>query len=878
MHAAPGAADPEQVQTAAGPPAFLRLVPDFDPERFAGPEALFHPGYFWLWNDVLDEERLHSQLRDMAAHGARSVVMLPMPHAFRPDSTNNFLEPDYLTPEFFQFVRTAVEEAARLGMNWWLYDEGGWPSGQAAGRVLEGHPELTARRLVREPVAGAPGRPYSVPEDALALVVEEPVLQVFRPGSAWTPGPENARAFLYRVTAAASPDLLNPAVARRFIALTHEGYRRAVGRHFGGAIRLVFTDEPSAGSLRPPDSIPWTPGMEKLYAKRFGREIFADLPLLFTPPGPDVSPRHARARIDFFELWSRRFTEAYFLPLRRWCRRHGLASGGHLNGEDETLGAVRHGFGHALRQLRAMDLPGVDVIWRQLFPGQPAPHHFPKLASSAAHQNGTRHAFTESFAVYGNGLTPAQMKWLVDYQFVRGIDLLVGACYPLGTREHHMTGERPHFGRCNPLWDSMTAFHAYTARLGYCLSVGEPDITAALYYPARDLWARGEAAADRAAAHDALAAELLARQCDFDLIDDDALAAARFDGGSLAVGPMRYRTVVCGPSRWMHPAARERLRAFAAAGGAVLCLEHAPASTGVPPAEAGAFRVFPDLSGLGRELAPTVVLSPATRTLRVAARRVRGGRLVFLFHEGGGPSYSGRFRSEFPHACRLDPATGAVAAVPGPGPDIPVELAPWESAVFLLTESAVEAAPPLIASGDTLGLDAALRAVPVRRFTAGAHDFEIETLPPRPPAPFPTARVWREWLGEDFSGEVEYRAEFDLPAAWAGSALQLETGKIEYAATVFLDGAPAGSIAWPPWRLLLPPAAPGRHELVIRVANTLANELTSARVRREWERKSGPGWPSPYHVRTLAFEQESRGGGVPGPVRLRRMQPPGTRT
>ena len=105
-----------------------------------------------------------------------------------------------------------------------------------------------------------------------------------------------------------------------------------------------------------------------------------------------------------------------------------------------------------MRQLRAMDVPGVDMIWRQVFPGQPN-HHFPKFASSAAHQNGTALAFTESFCVYGNGLTPAQMKWIVDFQYVRGITLLVSGCYPLSTHDHHMTGERPHFGPVDPLWD-----------------------------------------------------------------------------------------------------------------------------------------------------------------------------------------------------------------------------------------------------------------------------------------------------------------------------------------------------------------------------------------------------------------------------------------
>jgi len=89
---------------------------------------------------------------------------------------------------------------------------------------------------------------------------------------------------------------------------------------------------------------------------------------------------------------------------------------------------------------------------------------------------------------------------------------------------------------------------------------------------------------------------------------------------------------------------------------------------------------------------------------------------------------------------------------------------------------------------------------------------------------------------------------------------------------VYLDGKPMGQILWHPWRLDLPPIAPGKHELVVRVANTLANELTSERVVRDWAGKSGPGWPSPYHERALVFERESRGGGMRGPIRITAMK------
>ncbi|MCK5801980.1 MAG: hypothetical protein KAI66_04070, partial [Lentisphaeria bacterium] len=636
---------------------------------------------------------------------------------------------------------------------------------------------------------------------------------------------------------------------------------------------LAFTDEPAVTSVRPPDWITWTPGMERLYAEQFGHDIHEDLPLLFAPPHADMPPCGAQTRIDFFDLWTTRFAEAYFMPLRQWCRENGLASAGHLGGEDETLGAIRHGFGHAMRQLRALDLPGVDVIWRQLVPGRPNQHHFPKFASSSAHQNGTRHTFTESFAVYGNGLTPAQMKWLVDYQFVRGIDLLVGACYPFGTREHHMTGERPHFGRCNPLWDHMNGFHAYAARLGYCLSVGTPDISVALYYPVRDLWAWGEEAEDAVASHDGLAAELFAHQCDFDLVDDDALVSASIEDGRLAVGPMRYATIVCGETCWMQAEARSRLQSFADAGGVVLCLRHAPGIAGESDADANSFQVSRTIPELVGQIEPTVFLTPPACDVRVSARRVADGRMLMLFNEGNA-AYAGRIRVGSLHVYRLHPSTGGIEKVPDTTQDLPVELGAWESALFLLSDAPLEAASPCPMTEDTLELDATMLAVPHRRFIAGEHDFEILDLA-EPATSFDRGAIWCDWLGEDFSGEVEYKVDFDVPDAWAESPLQLETGEIEHAATVFLDGASIGQMAWAPWRLLLPPCSAGHHELVIRVANTLANELTSDRVVKEWATKSGPGWPGVYHKRALEQEEETKGGGLRGPILLRRMRKAG---
>lgn len=860
------------VATGAAPSVLsVGLVESFDEAEFREPASVLWPGSFWCWNGPLDPEVLRGQLRDMAAHDLRSVCMLPLPHAFRPENTNNQMAPDYLTPEYMGRVRIAVDESARLGMFWWLYDEGGWPSGSAVGRVTEGHREFGQHRLVRERVKQT--EPYRVPDDAVVLVVEKPSRAVIHPGETWTPQPES-EAYLYRDSAGGYADMLNPEATRRFIELTHEAYQRVVGNAFGKTIQFTFTDEPNAPNLDPPRSIPWTPGFDKLYAERFGWNLFDVLPLLYTLPSRDMPPETARARIELYDLWTGRFRDAYFSTLRDWCRGAGLASGGHLNGEDETVNAVRYGFGQALRQLRGMDVPGVDSIWRQIFPGKPNQHFFPKYASSASHQNGTRFSFTESFCVYGNGLTPEQMKWITDYQYVRGINLLVAGCFPLSTRDHLMTGERPHYGPSDPLWDHLPGYFGYVARTGYALSVGTPKIATALYYPVRDLWAWGENATEAVQTHDALAQELLSRQCDFDLIDDDLLAepGTHIEKGVMCAGAMRYSTIICGDVRWMEPRALERLEQLAAAGGTVISIGHVPGTDGSTGPENKAFHVIAEPREIGPVVTPLVKLEPPSRDIRVAGRAVPRGEVLFLFNEGQSP-YAGSFDYSLGHVYRLDAHEGVVYDAARIGNRVPVALGNGESVVLLLSDAVRPAKPCYAATEDVIDVTDRLQARPRRQFVVGEHDYEV-VEPKKDAVPFAAGARWRSWLGEDFSGEVEYRGELEIPASWGESAITVETGPIEYAVTVLLDGKVVDRLLWPPWRAQLPACAPGRHEIVIRVANTLANELTSERVAHEWDAKSGPGWPSPYHKRAIEFEKESRGGGIAGPVILRRNSRP----
>ena len=327
------------------------LPRDFAWKSLAEPETLFWPTYFWWWNGRLDPDVLRRQIADMKAHDVRSVVLWALSRDFRPGDYD--MDPDYLTPEFFERVKLVVDEAARLGMHCWLVDEGAWP----AGYILRKRPECGTRMLVCD----ANGK--------------------------WTPKCDPS--------AYVPADFLDPRTTDALIATTHQPYVNAVGPQFGRTVKFMFTDEPAYQYPQLGHSIPWTVDAEKIFEHWFGYDVLKKLDAFRVTNVQNLTREQKQVRVDLFDFWSRRFCDAFFLPKRDWCREHGIAQCGHLGGEDETIGAVRYGFGHVMRPLRAMDMPGVDAIWRQVFPGQQN-HHFPKFASSAAHQNGTALAFSET--------------------------------------------------------------------------------------------------------------------------------------------------------------------------------------------------------------------------------------------------------------------------------------------------------------------------------------------------------------------------------------------------------------------------------------------------------------------------------------------------
>jgi hypothetical protein len=841
---------------------------DFDPALFRRPPVDFYPSVFWNWNDQMSPQRIREQLKDLSDHQLPALCILPMPRDFRPDTTGNRLDVDYLSPEYFSRFKLAMDEARGLGMKAWLYDEGGWPSGSATGRVVKSDPNLGAQTLVVERRPLAPGEKVSTPPDAVAAFVENgKTLSIVR-----------IRRSNFQ------SDHLNPAATQRFIDLTHEGYRRSMPEYFGSMFKWAFTDEPAATYFVPGEQMPWTAELPRIFRGQKGYDLIKALPLLLSNPVPQT-PEAKRARIDFYDVWSRLFQEAYLLPIRDWCRRYGLISGGHFGGEDETMGSARYGYGHILRAMRGLDMPGVDTIWRQLYPGQ-RNHHFPRYAGSVARQDGRRLALTESFCVYGNGLTLAEMKWLIDYQYVRGCNITMMGNYPAGTSGNLISGERPHYGPMNPLWDYQPLFQNYAARLGYMLSLGEGATQVGLYFPVRDFWAAAPAKlSPEAQANDDVSLELEKHQVDFDFVDDDLLKPEAVSGGALHAGRMSYPTVVVSLTHAMPASSAQTLARFVRAGGRLVAVsalpETGPAEPrtflqefGITPLRAGEERrvgkgsiILAALDQLPRWVHPTLALEPASDSLRVTARRLPSGMIYLITNESeswidAAPRIPAR---ETVRLC--DPETGDITAAPRK-----LRIAPWGSACLLVGHQASGLPRPEPDPSQSLKIDGDWQVRRISQIVIEGDDYARRTFAADPWRPAALGD-WNQQVGADFSGTAEYRVNFSY-AGTPGQDHFLDLGAAAAAAEVWLNGERLGARAWQPYRFRTGKALrSGPNELRVQVTNTLANYLVSPAVRADWASKKGPGWPGVYDARAHEFERQSTRSGLYGPVRLLTVAP-----
>lgn len=577
--------------------AIAATAPDPWPARFTHPPAdarilkIIHP-----WPDApTARDQLIDHLQTQGFGGVVCNV-----------SFDRYLQSD---PHWDTFVH-AVKAAKQAGFALWLYDERGYPSGNAGGLTLRDHPEWEARGLLATDLTVTdrataqlelpPGQlhlarafPLTGKHLDLAHAVDlQPHIQNRR--LVW-PAPEGRWKILvitedrlFDGTHADGnlhekipyPNLLLAEPTRRFVELTYGGYARHLGQNLGTFFEATFTDEPSLMSLflkpMPWRPIPWSKSFPAEFRTRRGYDLIPEsLPALFA----DVGPTTARLRHDFWLTIGELVARNYFGQIQDRCRTLGVPSGGHLLAEEGLVGHVPL-YGDLFRCIRHLDAPSIDCLTS--VPAE-VPWFIARLLASAAELEGRTLVMSETsdhsqvYRPAGDNrplrvVSEAEIRGTAHRLAVAGINVFTS---------YYSFRDLPN--------EALRRLNTEIGRVCTAIRGGHQVADIAILYPIESVWTRfvpsrhwtrEAAAAARIENLYRTAAEgLFAATRDFTFIDSRALTECRVEPATLVHGPSRWRIVVLPGVDTLPLAAWERLADFTRQGGVVIALGELPRHT-----------------------------------------------------------------------------------------------------------------------------------------------------------------------------------------------------------------------------------------------------------------------------------------------------------
>jgi hypothetical protein len=774
--------------------------------------------------------------------GIKAFYIIPEPKMFRPNTMPTELEPDYLTQPYFEEYRFAMDTAQELGMQCWLYDEGGWPSGGACGRVLMDHPELARRKLACRKVLFKKGTTYQKSDSD--------VVAAFGPDTAHLQegvvlGDDSVveeyfcKRDVFEVPGTPDyPDITLAEATGAFLQITHDAYKPYLKQYFGTTIKAVFTDEPKA-----PSEVPFHPDLVRLYEQTYGESILPALPVLFGAVTPcERTAKHLR---QWYDLCSRQFCENYLLRCKQWANKNGMLFTGHMDKDDEPAGCMSGCNYHLMRALRCLDVPGIDVIRRQIHPGEKqqlktARHisdngFFPRYASSAAAQNGTDYAMTESFGVYGSGLTYDQMRYTLGYQAIRGINIFNIMLLTYSRKGHMMAGELPSFSEKQACHRDLSVFNACMERLSYVFSLGHRVCDTALYYPVQDFWGRVRSQ-EMADIFDREGRALEKLHVDFDIVDEDILlSASGTEAGVICHGKAKYRQLLIPAGAYLSPEAMAVLDRFRSGGGRVCTA-------------AEEVRVCSPVIG-------------EAHLLRVMRRKLTGGELLCLFNEY---DHADTFAVRVPagRSYLINITEGKVETLLVQSGNVKICMASGETCAVYSTEEVLPAEEMFYPRSGT-DLPRCFAFSRTQSFMLGEMTPMLQEMSECPVTL--SLGDWSEAAGSAFSGSGMYETSFTLPGERVRDRAVLELGDVRYSCECILNGISLGVKVMHPYRFAVPEGLLQEHNILsIRVSNTAANQYAYTKTFDKW----APWQLSTYHEIQQEFCQDSLESGLYGPVKL----------
>ena len=570
-------------------------------ENFKSPSVEYRGKPFWSWNGELEGEELIRQARIMKDMGLGGFFM----------HSRSGLITEYLGDEWFEYICSVADEAEKLGLEAWLYDEDRWPSGSAGGMVTRERKYSMKSLYIHEyDIDASP----EIEGECVAMFVGEVdginLLSYIRVDGDDINNIGKAAEYIKSISAGEGQikvlhftviynksssnyngetyiDTMSYAATNRFIELTHEKYKEKCGDRLGKSIKGIFTDEPHRGhcldGMTDIDGVRacpicYTDDIFEEFEKRYG---YAPLPIL-----PELFYRYkkelvAPIKLHYLDLSCNLFIERFAMPLNKWCEDHGITFTGHVLHEDSLMNQTSPN-GSLMRFYEHMGAPGIDCLSECN-----TSYWIAKQLSSVARQLDKKWTLSELYGATGWEFNFKGHKYVGDWQTLFGINL---RCHHLSwyTMEGESKRDYPaSILHQSPYWREYSVVEDYFSRFGLMISQGDAACDVLVLNPIESLWCQaymGWADWIFNKSPDVVPYEeryawlfyiLCQNHIDFDYGEEDIMsrhACIKTEDGIpyLCVGKMKYKTVVVSNMLTIRNSTIELLKKFISVGGKVI--------------------------------------------------------------------------------------------------------------------------------------------------------------------------------------------------------------------------------------------------------------------------------------------------------------------
>ncbi|MYM83411.1 glycoside hydrolase [Duganella sp. FT50W] len=866
----------------------------------AAPPDEARPMVRWWWfGPAVVKPQLEREMLAMKQGGFGGFEIQPVYPMELDDPARGIRNLPYLSADFLDAVSFVNQKAHENNLRVDMTLASGWPYGgphvpvtEAASRLRVAPVTLPAgadsvalppigsgEKLVATFAGAGDAKQF----DATRLAMIAPVLAN---GRAQVPPAADERVVVFYIASRTGQQVKRAAVGAEGFVLDHLS-RTAIDHHLrqvAEPLLKAFGDQPPYAVFS--DSLEvygtdWTDDFLAEFQRRRGYDLTPHLPLVYGGQGPDAGA----LRRDWALTQTELVNERYLTPVDAWAKQHRTRFRSQTYGEPAV----------SLSSNRLVALPeGEGPQFREF--------SFTRLATSAGHLYGRNVISAETWTWLNSpafAATPLDMKVEADRMLLQGVNLFVGHGWPYTPPGAQEPGYAFYaaavFNNHQPWWSVMPDVNAYLQRTSYLLRQGEPANDVALLLPNNDVYAESKPAKVSLSAEmhrhvtPVVMEQILDAGHNLDFLDDEALR----DSGK------RYPLIVVPHATRMSVETLERLIKHVRGGDKLIAVGGKPSlAPGYLDAAAQTKRVrqlsdqlfaLPGVSvvaeegalgaAVGKAIAPDFAVASQAASIGFIRRKLADGDIYFIANTSNREvRTSARIAARRASAAWWNPHDGSVTPATV-RPSLELTLAPYESRVLVLSDSASAAPAPVasrIATVADLGGDWQLRFPgaggalaqprmltrltswtddPATRYYSGIGIYSKTVK-------LDAAQLQAQRLTLDFGLGTPLESSPKVPA---GMRAMLDS-PIREAAVVYVNGQRAGAVWHPPYRVDVGKLLKsGDNRIEVQVANLSLNLLAGQErpdYRLLWARYGQRFVPQDTHLIS------PRPSGMLGQVRL----------